>query len=124
MAGFSQAVLDKAAALQRKAAKERPVAREVGGGERVMQIDSRLFHQGVAYGRKHGVHQPWDDPNFVQEVQNVHPEIVVGGGRVTVGGPLGNHPKRATFLQKRREKLPAAAYNKFLTDAAELAMRS
>jgi len=94
MSGFSQAVLDKAAAKQRKAAEKRSVSAEVGaGGVRTHQVDSILFHQGVAYGREHGVHQPWDDPNFVQEVEKVHPEIVVGSG----GG--GCSPVTASALE-------------------------
>jgi hypothetical protein len=80
MAGFSQAVLNAAAAKQRKAKESRKVSSQIGGsGVRTHQIDSRLFHQGVAYGRKHGVHQPWDEPNFVQEMEKCHPDIVVGG---------------------------------------------
>lgn len=102
MAGFDQKTLDRAAAKQKRAKERRRVAAEIGGsGVRTHQIDPVLFHQGVAYGRKHGVDNAWDDPNFVEEVSKRHPEIVVGaGGKITVGGPLGNHPKRATFLGK------------------------
>jgi hypothetical protein len=80
MPGFDQKTLNKAAVRQRKAREKRAVGAEVGAsGVRTHQIDATLFHQGVAYGRKHGVHQPWDDPNFVQEMEKAHPDIVVGG---------------------------------------------
>ena len=119
MAGFSQAVLNQAEAKQRAAKERRGVSAEIGaGGVRTHQIDSRLFHQGVAYGRKHGVHQPWDEPNFVQEMEKVHPDIVVGGGSVTVGGPLGNNPKRATCL--RKPKLIGTGTHKFVLRGSEL----
>ncbi len=80
MAGFSQAVLDKAAKTQRLIKEQRGSSAEIGaGGLRTHRMDSRLFHQGVAYGRKHGVHQPWDEPNFVQEMEKAHPDIAVDG---------------------------------------------
>lgn len=124
MAGFDQATLNKAAAKQKRAREHRKAAAEIGGnGVRTHQIDPVLFHQGVAYGRKHGVDQPWDEPNFVEEMEKCHPDIVVGGGRITVGGSLGNHPKRATFLQKKRQPVPSGFKPAWLRNAEILAGR-
>jgi hypothetical protein len=89
MPGFSQVVLNKAAANQRKVKESRKVGAKISEtGVRTHRIDSRLFHQGVAYGRKHGVHQPWDEPNFVQEMEKCHPDIAVDGGSHNGSSPI------------------------------------
>jgi len=72
------------AAIQRqhRAKDHRNVGRKCGSSvERDMQIDPKLFTNGLDYGRKHGVDNAWNEPNFVDEVKRVHPEIVVGGER-------------------------------------------
>jgi hypothetical protein len=98
MAGFDQKTLDAAAAKQRKAKERRKVAGQISqNGVRTHQIDSRLFHQGVAYGRRHGMDNAWDNVNFVQEMEKCHPDIVVEG----IGG--GCSPVSRYMLEQARK---------------------
>ena len=83
-----QARIDAAVVRQARAADKRSVRRHGRKCERIMQVDTDLFLNGIEYGRRHGVDNAWNEPDFVKECCERHPFIALEGydGKDTSGG--------------------------------------
>ena len=123
MAAKKDKSTEAAIVRQHRAKDHRKVAKQVGSGVRDMQIDPKLFANGLRYGREHGVDNIWNEPNAVDEIKKRHPEVVVGSGRSGVlSAPLGCHPSRSDLFKTRR-RAPSAAHACFLNKARKLVSR-
>lgn len=97
-----------------EAVRPAPVACESEGGicTRDMSMSEPEYLAGVAIGRKHGVENAWDEPEFVRDMQKWEPHMkvkqVARGNKVTVmvtgwaaNGQNGRNGQRRTGMRVR-----------------------